>query len=80
MTRSILVIMTQEGRPRINATSANQSQGPNKWSAFQGDVLGSPASINKHCKNRSTEGSPKISKEKAATTALNALQLIFWLH
>ena len=26
------------------------------------------------------EGSPKISKEKAATTALNALHLINWSH
>ena len=50
------------------------------WSAVDGDVLRSSAGTDKHCKNRSTEGSPKISKEKAATTALNALQLTFWLH
>ena len=75
-----MIIMAQKGRPRTNVTSVNQSRDPNMWSAVDGDVLRSSAGTDKHCKNRSTEGSPKISKEKAATTALNALQLTFWLH
>jgi len=53
--------MAQEGRPMTNVTSANQSGGPNRWSAIQGDVLGSSVGMDKHCKNRRIEGSPKIS-------------------
>ena len=75
MTRSVLDIMTQEGRPRTNVTSVNQRRGLNRWFAVQGDVPGSSTGMDKHCKNKTTEGSPKISKEKTATTALIALQL-----
>ena len=52
MMRSVLVIMAQEGRPRKNVTSANQSRGPNRWSVVQGDVPRSSAGTDKHYKNK----------------------------
>ena len=60
--------MAQESRPRTDVTSTNQSRGPDRRSAVQGDVPGSSADTDKHCKN------------KAATTALIALQLTLWPH
>ena len=35
-----LVIRVQEGGPRRNASSAEQSKGLNVWSAIQGNVSG----------------------------------------
>ena len=35
MKKLVLVIMVQEGGPRINTSSANQGQGQKKWSAVQ---------------------------------------------
>ena len=35
-----MVIRVQEGDPRRNTSSAEQSKGPKVWSAIQGNVLG----------------------------------------
>ena len=35
-----MVIRVQEGDPRRNTSSAEQSRGPKVWSAIQGNVLG----------------------------------------
>ena len=61
----------------MNASSANQSQGKKSGSAVQGDVLGNFVDTNEHYRNikHGIGESLKISKEKAATTALNTLQL-----
>ena len=40
MKRWGLVIRVQEGDPRRNTSSAEQSRGPKVWSAIQGNVLG----------------------------------------
>ena len=40
MKRWGLVIRVQEGDPRRNTSSAEQSKGPKVWSAIQGNVLG----------------------------------------
>ena len=52
MTRSVLVIMAQEGRPRTNVTLDKQSRGPTRWSAVQRDIPGNSAGTDKHCKNK----------------------------
>ena len=75
MKKLILIIMDQEVGPRMNASLANQNRGPQRWSAVWGNVLRSSVGMNKHCRNKGQRGVLKISKEKAATTALNALQL-----
>ena len=72
--------MTQEVLLRTNPTSDKPSQGPDRRPAVRKDFPGSRASIDKHCKKQSIERSLEISKEKAATTSLKALQLTFWLH
>ena len=72
--------MTQEVLLRTNPTSDKPSQGPDRRPAVRKDFPGSRASIDKHCKKQSTEGSLEISKEKTVTTSLKALQLTFWLH
>ena len=61
----------------MNASSANQSQGKKRGSAVQGDVLGNFVDTDEHYRDikHRIGGSIKISKEKAATTSLNALQL-----
>ena len=64
MTRSILVIIAQEGRSRTNVTSDNQSQGLNRWSAVQGDVPGSSAGTDKHCKKKVQKGVLKYLRRK----------------
>ena len=53
-----------EGRPRTDITSNNQSRGPNRWSAVQGDVLRSFASTDTHCKNKVQRGVTKYLKRK----------------
>ena len=80
MKKLVLIIMALEVRLRMNASLANPSRGPWRWSAVWGDVPGSSASADKHCKKQRIEGSPKISKEKVATTALIDLQLTLWPH
>ena len=64
MTRSILVIMAQEGKPRTNVTSDNQNQGSNRWSTIQKDVLGSFAGTDKPCKNKVQRGVLKCLRRK----------------
>jgi len=64
MTTSVLIIMTQEDRLRTNVTSANQSQGSNRWFAVQGDVLGSFVGTDKHCKNKVQRGVLKYLRRK----------------
>ena len=65
--------MTQEVLLRTNPTSDKPSRGPDRRPAVWKDFPESPASIDKHCKKQSTEGSLEISKEKAATNFLVAL-------
>ena len=79
MTKSVWVILVQEGMPRTNVILDTQSRDPNRLSAVR-KVPGSFAGIDKHCKNKVQRGGPKISKEKVVTTALKALQQTFWLH
>ena len=52
MTKSVLVMMAQEGRPRTNVTSDKQNRGPNRWSAVQRDIPESSGGTNKHYKNK----------------------------
>ena len=52
MTRSVLVIMAQEGKSRTNVISDDQSQGLNRWSAVQGDVPRSSFGMGKYCRNK----------------------------
>ena len=61
----------------MNASSANQSQGKKSGSVVQGDVLGNFVDTDEHYRGikHRIGGSIKISKEKVATTSLNALQL-----
>ena len=80
MKKLVLVIRAHEGGLRTNVSSANQSRGSKGWSAVQRNVPGNSVDTDKHYKNIGQGGSPKIFKEKAATTALNVLQLTFWLH
>ena len=77
MTKSVWVILAQEGMPRTNVTSIIQTRDPNMLSAVRKDVPRSSTGTDKHCKNKIQRGGPKISKEKAATTTLKALQLTF---
>ena len=51
MKRLVLVIMAQEGGPRMNVSLANQSRGPKGWSVVQGNVLGNSVDIDKHYRN-----------------------------
>ena len=51
MKKLVLVIMAQEGGPRMNAYLANQGQGQRKWSTVQGNVPGSFIGRDGHCKN-----------------------------
>ena len=51
MKKLVLVIMAQEGMPRINISSANQSRGPNRQSAIQRNVPESSIGMGKHCRN-----------------------------
>ena len=51
MKKLVLVIMAQEGGLRMNASSDNQSRGLKRWSAVQGNVLGSSVGMDKHCRN-----------------------------
>ena len=51
MKKLVLVIMAQEGGPRINTSSANQGRGQKKWSTIQGNVPGSSIGMNRHCRN-----------------------------
>ena len=49
--RLVLIIMAQESGPRINASSADQCQGPNRLSVAQGDVPRSLVGVDKHCRD-----------------------------
>ena len=51
MKKLVLVIRAQEGGPRMNATSANQSRGQKSGSVVQGDVPGNSIDTDKHYKN-----------------------------
>ena len=73
MKKLVLVIRAQEGGSRMNVSLANQSRGSNGWSAVQEDVSGNYVDMDKHYRNIGRGGSPKISKKKTATTALNTL-------
>ena len=56
--------MAQESRPRTDVTSTNQSRGPDRRSAVQGDVPGSSADTDKHCKNKVQRGVLKYLRRK----------------
>ena len=51
MKKLVLVMMDQEGGPRMNAYSANQRRGQKRWSAIQGNVPGSSVGTDRHCRN-----------------------------
>ena len=51
MKKLVLVIMAQEGGPRINTSLANQGRGQKNWSTIQGTVQGSSIGMNRHCRN-----------------------------
>ena len=67
--------MAHESGPRMNVSSARQSRGLKGWAVNKGNDPRNSVGVDKHCKRHQIGRSPKISKEKAATTALNALQL-----
>ena len=46
-----MIIMAQEGGPRINAFSANQCQGLKRLPVAQGDVPRSLVGVDKHCRD-----------------------------
>ena len=76
MTKSFKDIMAQEGMPRTNSSSDKPSRDSNKQSTVRKDIPRGPAGADKHGKKQSTEESLEISREKATTIALKALQLI----
>ena len=49
--RLVLIIMAQEGGPRINASSADQCRGLKRLSVAQGDVPRSLVFVDKHCRD-----------------------------
>ena len=51
MKKLVLVIRAQEGVPRMNASSANQSQGLKSGSAIQRDVPGNSVDTDEHYRN-----------------------------
>ena len=56
--------MVQEGTPRTKVTSNKQSQGPNKRSTIQKDVLRSSTGTDKHCQNKVQRGILKYLRGK----------------
>ena len=72
--------MAQEDGPRINASSANRGRSQVEWSNVQGNIPGSLVGIDRNDRDMGKGEVLKISRKKAATTALNALQLLFWPH
>ena len=60
----VLVIMAQEGRPRTNVTSANQSRGSNRWSAILMNIPGSSTGMDKYCRNIGWKGILNYLKRK----------------
>ena len=46
-----MVITAQKGCPRMNASSADQGRGQQRWSAVQGNVLGNSVGIDGHYRN-----------------------------
>ena len=52
MTKSVWVILAQEGMPRTNVTSNTQNWGPNMLSAIRKDVPESSTVIDEHCRNK----------------------------
>ena len=51
MRKLVLVIRAQEGGLRMNASSADQSRGPERWSTILGNVLGNSVGTDKHYRN-----------------------------
>ena len=80
MKKLILVIVAQEDGPRMNASSTNRGRSQKEWSIVQGNVPGRSVGIKRNGKDVGKGEVLKISKEKTAITALNALQLLFWPH
>ena len=64
MKKLVLVIMAQEGGPRMNASSDNQSRGLKRWSVVQGNVPGSSIGMDKHCRNIGQGGVLKYLRKK----------------
>ena len=64
MKRLVLVIMAQEGGPRMNVSLANQSRGPKGWSVVQGNVPGNSVDIDKHYRNIGQGGVLKYLRRK----------------
>ena len=69
----------QEGCPRRNTSSAEQSQGQKVWSDTRSNVP-NDSTDDGSIQKEQDKGSHEISQGKAASTALNALQLTLWLH
>ena len=63
MTKSVWVILVQEGMPRTNVILDTQSRDPNRLSAVR-KVPGSFAGIDKHCKNKVQMGVLKYLRRK----------------
>ena len=51
MRKLVLVIRAQESRPRMITSSADQSQGLERWSAVLGNIPENSVGTNKHYKN-----------------------------
>jgi len=64
MKKLVLVIRAQEGGPRMNASSADQSRCPERWSAILGNVPGNSTSMDKHYKNIGQGGVLKYLRRK----------------
>ena len=64
MKKLVLVITAHKGNPRMNAFSANQSRGPNGWSAVQGNVPGNSVDTDKHYRNIGHGGVLKYLRRK----------------
>ena len=77
-----MVIRVQEGDPRRNTSSAEQSKGPKVWSAIQGNVLGD--STNKDTRHEGTKqmGTMKYLKEscdyRIENFVANSLAALMW--
>ena len=61
----------------MNASLANRGRSQKEWSIVERNVLGNSIDIDRNGRDVGKGEVLKISKEKAATTVLNALQLFF---
>ena len=77
-----LVIRVQEGGPRRNASSAEQSRGPKVWSAIQGNVSKDSTDKDTHHEGTKQRGTLKYLREscyyRIECSTANSLAALMW--